>query len=928
MNQHSFATRSNSDIIEDRFRVWKEHPEELDSQWQAFFEGFELAASSLGQYGSSVGAVPMVAPDGTEVDISEHARTQARVIGLIYAYRSLGHTEARINPLLREAPSNPRLSLERLGLEGVDLDQAFDTGNYRSDRPLSIGELLERLQRTYCGSVGIEYLHLQDTPKRRWIQARIEPDCFQPRFSKEAKAELYSKLAEAEDFEKILHSRFTGQKRFSLEGGESLITALNTIVNRLPQIGMKEIVMGMAHRGRLNVLANVLRKSRSFIFREFSPDYAPDEGGDSPSGDVKYHLGYDNVVETAGGETVEIRLAANPSHLEAVNAVVEGRARARQRILGDLAREQVLPILIHGDAAIAGQGVVAEVCNFSKLPGYRTGGTIHIVVNNQIGFTTNPEEARSSRYCTDVAKMIEAPILHVNGNDPLAVAMAAELALDYRAAFQEDIFLDIVCYRKHGHNEADEPLFTQPLLYKQINELHSPREELSLQLRREGELSGDEIEEIDRGVKAMFEDAYEKAALGKVEPLSDIYEESTAAFQPDYSFAPVPTRVDAEALRRVARGLTTVPEGFQLNRKIQRQLTHKWKSFEEDSGMDWAFGEGLAFGTLLVEGSNVRLSGQDSERGTFSQRHAVFYDTATREAYCPFDHLAPDQARFCVHNSLLSEAAVLGFDFGYSLEYENMLGLWEAQFGDFANGAQVVIDQFIFSSEAKWRRVSGLVMLLPHGYEGQGPEHSSARLERYLQNCAENNIQVCNVTTPAQYFHVLRRQMKREFRKPLVLMTPKSLLRHKWAVSRRKEFTDVDFQTVLDDPEAPENPEVVVYCSGKVYYDLLEARRREDGPKGAALVRLEQYYPLDREELLRVHQRHAGAREVVWCQEEPANMGAWSFLQPQFEEILGCRPRFAGRAASASPATGFHARHVLEQEELVQAALRGRAAAV
>jgi len=913
MSQLSFANRANSDLIDERFQQWQESPESLDPQWRAFFEGFELARHYSGKNG---------APPPVSKGEGSPAVLQARVTGAIYAYRSIGHTEGAFNPLVKEIVPNPRLSLERLGLAEADLDQVMDTGNFQCPAGITVRELLERLRRTYCGNIGIEYLHVQETPKRRWIQSRIEPNCFAPEFTREEKERIYRKISTAEDFEQMLHSRFVGQKRFSLEGGESLITALDQILQRMPSLGMKEIVMGMAHRGRLNVLANIVGKGHESIFREFSPDFQPDKEG-FPSGDVKYHLGYENRVATESGEQIDIRLAANPSHLEAVNSVVEGKARARQRILDDLDRKMVLPILIHGDAAIAGQGVVAEVCNFSKLKGYRTGGTVHIVVNNQIGFTTDPSDARSSRYCTDVAKMIEAPILHVNGNDPLAVAHAAELAVDYRNAFQEDIFLDINCYRKHGHNESDEPAFTHPVLYKAIKDMKSPREELRERLIEDGDLTEERADEIEKEINEDFEKAFEEAKSGeKLEPEEDVFVGSNAVFQPGYNFDTIQTCVDEDDLRSVAAALTRTPEDFTMNRKIERQLKAKQKAFAEDSGIDWALGEGLAFGTLLKEGTPVRLSGQDSERGTFSHRHAAFYDVETRERYVPFSHVGDGQAQFCVHNSLLSEAAVLGFDYGYSLEYPEMLSLWEAQFGDFANGAQVVIDQFLFASESKWQRISGIVLLLPHGYEGQGPEHSSARPERFLQNCAENNIQVCNLTTPAQYFHVLRRQMKRKFSKPLIILTPKSLLRHKRAVSKIADFTDRNFTSILDEDNPIKKAKTLVLCSGKVYYDLLEAREKQE-IDDVAIIRVEQFFPFNTKLMKETVARYPKVERVVWCQEEPQNMGAWTFLTTRLEEVFGFLPEYAGRPPSASPATGFLARHLEEQEALVQKALTG-----
>lgn len=919
MKNPTFATRWNADVIDDKYKLWLDHPDQLDDHWRAFFEGFELARSlgpDLAELASSE-----VAPAAQSASEGLDPRKQARLVGAIYAYRSIGHTEARVNPLSREIMPNPRLTLERLGLEEADLDVVTDTGNYLGGVNMRVRELLDRLRQTYCGSVGVEYIHIQETSRRRWIQARIEPGCFRPDFPRERQIRMYERLATAEIFERFLHSKFVGQKRFSLEGGETLITAIDAVIQRFPRLGIREMVMGMAHRGRLNVLANVVGKSLEYIFREFAEDFVPE--GIMGDGDVKYHLGYENTTTCDDGSEIEIRLAANPSHLEAVNSVVQGKARARQRIIGDLERTQVLPLLVHGDAAFAGQGVVAEVLNFSKLKGYRTGGTVHLIVNNQIGFTTDPTDARSSLYCTDVAKMIESPIFHVNGNDALAVANVAEIAIDYRNTFQEDVFIDIIGYRKHGHNEADEPAFTQPILYRRINDTPSPREAFARDIIRRGILTEEEVNALDESIRLRMEEAYERSRDRNSKPQSSspsIYHESSAVFQPEYDFKTIETRVSKTLLADVAKVLTTLPGQFDANPKIARQFKAKAKAFQEDTGIDWAFGEALAFGTLMKEGNPVRLSGQDSERGTFSQRHAAIYDMQTRERYVPLNNLGEDAAQFCVHNSLLSEAAVLGFDYGYSLEYPDMLSLWEAQFGDFSNGAQVVIDQFLISSESKWRRISGIVLLLPHGYEGQGPEHSSARPERFLQNCAENNIQVCNLTTPAQYFHVLRRQMRRKFSKPLVILSPKSLLRHKLCVSPKSAFTDEDFSSILDDTKDFKDATTVILCSGKVYYDLLE-RRTADDIRNAALIRLEQYYPLNEKLLVETLKSYRKAKRFVWCQEEPANMGAWSFLRPRLERCFGQPFEYAGRDEAASPATGFASRHKAEQRALVEAAL-------
>jgi 2-oxoglutarate dehydrogenase E1 component len=671
-----------------------------------------------------------------------------------------------------------------------------------------------------------------------------------------------------------------------------------------------------------------MRKDFHVLFEQFSENYIPDAvGGD---GDVKYHLGYEAVLETAAGKTVEVRLAANPSHLEIVDPVVEGKARARQRIRGGREfRHVVLPLLIHGDAAFAGQGVVAETLNFSQLPGYRTGGTLHFIVNNQIGFTTEPEEARSTRYCTDVAKMIEAPVFHVNGDDPESVCMVAQLCLEFREKFARDVVIDMYCYRKHGHNETDEPAFTQPLLYKKIANHPQVSSVLSKKLIGEGAITQADADAIKAEYTAALEKNLEKAKADEVAKTqkraaaieAEKFTGSTAIFQPDYHFKPVHTRVSSDMLDQVAHGLVTVPADFKPNPKIKRFLEARAHAHKEGGPIDWGFAEALAFGTLLVEGTPVRLSGQDCERGTFSHRHAVLHDMDTDATYSPLKNLSEKQAQFCVYNSLLSEAAVLGFDYGYSLDYPSMLCIWEAQFGDFANGAQVVIDQFISSGESKWQRTSGMVLLLPHGYEGQGPEHSSARLERFLQLSAEDNIQVANITTPANFFHALRRQMKRDFQKPLVVMSPKSLLRHPAATSRVEDFTSGGFQEIIDDSgygggaRAPLPPEIktpsrLILCSGKVYYDLLDYRGKQRN-SDVAIVRLEQLYPLNRKRLADIAKKYANAK-LVWAQEESANMGAWSYIAPELEDVFGRKPLYAGRDASASPAVGSLALHKLE----------------
>ena len=676
--------------------------------------------------------------------------------------------------------------------------------------------------------------------------------------------------------------------------------------------------MGMPHRGRLNVLANTLDKPYGMIFNEFEGNRPETVAGD---GDVKYHLGFSADHVTADKHSIHLTLTPNPSHLEAVDPVVEGRMRAKQRRFQDKDRRLGLPILIHGDAAFAGQGLVAETLNLSQLPGYKTGGTIHVVVNNQIGFTTAPSEGRSTRYCTDVAKMIEVPIFHVNGEDPEAVVAVAELALDFRQTFGKDVVIDMVCYRRHGHNEGDEPGFTQPLMYEKIKNRISIRELYTEQLVMAGELSSDEAETIAETFEDKLREVFEEVRRGAVDPRPQPgFSGAWAGLTNRHSFAPVETGVSFETLRRIAEVATRAPEGFAVNPKLARLLAAREKAVAEKGALDWGTAEMLAIGSLLWEETPVRLSGQDSRRGTFSHRHSVLVDTNNGGRYIPLNHLREGQAEFCVYDSLLSEAAVLGFDYGYSLDEPHMLIMWEAQFGDFANGAQVIIDQFIASAESKWGRGSGLVMLLPHGYEGQGPEHSSARLERFLQLCAEDNMQVVVPTTPAQFFHLLRRQVRRDFRKPMVVMTPKSLLRHKQAVSPVEQLVVGHFRDVLDDPAAPERPRRVLLCSGKIFYDLI-ARRAEIGKRDVAIVRVEQLYPWPADELKALKDRYRSAREWVWVQEESQNMGAWTFVAPRLEELLGAPAAYVGRDASASPATGSKLIHDREQAEIVEAAI-------
>jgi len=909
--------RANADFLESKYIDWKKDPGSVEPLWSSFFEGFELGMARL--------ATSVAKGDGADaVPLSEKTLNfRTRVANALQHFRELGHTAAHLDPLSAAGPEIPSLTLAGLGFTEDELEEEVQTHLFRSGQPMQLKTMLAELRRVYCGKTGFEFMHIHSPEVRAWLLDRIEGRDLDTKSAANEEIDALRWLLEAETFERFLHRRFVGQKRFSVEGGESMLVALETILESLPASGGREIIMGMAHRGRLSVLGNFLRKPLEYLFYEFSENYVPNMvAGD---GDVKYHLGFETTRQTSSGHSVGVMLAPNPSHLEAVDPVVEGLARARQRALGDTKdRKKVLPLLIHGDAAFAGQGLVAEVLNLSQLPGYRTGGTIHIIVNNQIGFTTQPEDARSSDYCTDVAKMIEAPVFHVNGDCPMEVVRAAKLALEFRQAFARDVIIDIVCYRRHGHNETDEPGFTQPNMARSIAQHPSTATLFRLDLASRGVLDEAgaaalqrELEdELEQGVTTLAD--HDKRANG-----GNPFEGSMAEPQPAYDYNPVLTGVEMERLRRVGERLLEVPEGFNLHPTISKRfLAARQKALSAGEGIDWAYAESLAFGTLLIEGHGVRLSGQDVRRGTFSQRHSVFYDSQTRERHIPLNNLESEQGRYCVYNSLLSEAAVLGFDYGYSLLASNLLVCWEAQFGDFVNGAQVIIDQFIASAESKWQRPSHITLLLPHGYEGQGPEHSSARLERFLQLCAGGNMQVCNFTTPAQYFHALRRQLKRSTRKPLIVMTPKSLLRHPRCVSKLDDMAEgTTFKEVLDDDQLLATPDRVtrlILCSGKVYYDLL-AFREENKVKNAAIIRVEQLYPLNYTMLREIVAKYPRAQKKwIWCQEEPRNMGAFYYIRPRLEELSNHKLRYSGRERSSSPAAGSKAIHTLEQEKLVE----------
>ncbi|HZG27469.1 2-oxoglutarate dehydrogenase E1 component [Ensifer adhaerens] len=883
-------------------------------------------------------------------DVLQSTRDSVRAIMMIRAYRMRGHLHAKLDPLGIAAPVDDfnELSPENYGFTAADYDRKIFIDNVLGLEYATIREMLDILQRTYCSTLGVEFMHISDPEAKAWIQERIEGPDKGVEFTPNGKKAILSKLIEAEGYEQFLDVRFKGTKRFGLDGGESLIPALEQIIKRGGNLGLKEVVLGMAHRGRLNVLTNVMGKPHRAVFHEFKGgSYAPDDV--EGSGDVKYHLGASSDREFDNNK-VHLSLTANPSHLEIVNPVVMGKARAKQDQIaqvwdGDIIplseRAKVLPLLLHGDAAFAGQGVTAEILGLSGLRGHRVAGTMHFIINNQIGFTTNPAYSRSSPYPSDVAKMIEAPIFHVNGDDPEAVVYAAKIATEFRMKFHKPVVIDMFCYRRFGHNEGDEPSFTQPKMYKEIRAHKTVVQVYADRLIAEGLITEGDLEKMKADWRAHLEQEFEAGQAykpNKADWLDGVWSGLRAADNADEQRRGK-TGVPMKQLKEIGKKISEIPAGFNAHKTIQRFMENRSKMIETGEGIDWAMAEALAFGSLCLDGHKIRLSGQDCERGTFSQRHSVLYDQETEERYVPLANLSPTQARYEVINSMLSEEAVLGFEYGYSLARPNALTLWEAQFGDFANGAQVVFDQFISSGERKWLRMSGLVCLLPHGFEGQGPEHSSARLERWLQMCAEDNMQVANCTTPANYFHILRRQMKRDFRKPLILMTPKSLLRHKRAVSQLSEMAgDSSFHRLLwDDAEVVKDGPIklqkdakirrVVMCSGKVYYDLLEEREKR-GIDDIYLLRLEQLYPFPAKALINELSRFRNA-EMVWCQEEPKNMGSWSFIDPYLEWVLAHidakyqRVRYTGRPAAASPATGLMSKHLAQLEAFLEDALGG-----
>jgi 2-oxoglutarate dehydrogenase E1 component len=861
---------------------------------------------------------------------------QSRVDSLVWAYRDVGYIYADLNPL--ENYSTPELTymyitmegnyeslrMEDFGLSEEDLDTEFFTGGYFEPKRAKLRQLLNMLERTYCGRMGAEILHIQNKPMRRWLIEKIETPGGLREWTQQEKIRFQKDLIKAEELERFIQSNFIGQKRFSLEGGEVLIPALRYLFDTAAQRGVHEVVLGMAHRGRINVFTNALRKPAFETFAGFIENYKPHTYGGS--GDVKYHLGHSFDYDSGDGNTIHISLVANPSHLESVDPVVEGKSRGIQRRRRDRNRKKVMPVLIHGDAAFSGQGVVAETFNLSQLKGYKTGGTVHIILNNQIGFTTASRDARSTFFATDIAKTMPVPILHVNGDDPEAVLRAIDLAMRWRHKFGYDVVVDILVYRRLGHNEADEPSFTHPIMYNLIKNHDSVRSLYGRRLAESGDYSEDDQKAFSDKYKNVLKNELDKAKGGEKPNLNDAYEVGEwKQFQRQYSHEPVETGVDRSILDEIAKTLVTVPNEFGIHPKLKRFIKDRRQKLESGEGLDWALAESLAWGSLLREGYPIRLSGEDSSRGTFSQRHTVWWDASAEvpQTYTPLKNISENQGTFSVYDSPLSEFAVLGFDYGYSLAQPNILVMWEAQFGDFVNGGQVIIDQFISAGETKWFRSSGLVMLLPHGYEGQGPEHSSAHLERFLTLCAEDNLQVVNPTTPAQYFHLLRRQMKQPFRKPLITMTPKSLLRHKRCVSSLDDLTQGHYRTVIADPGDPEEVSRVIICSGKVYYDLLERREKTEA-NWVTLVRLEQIYPFPWDELRNTVGRYTDDAEVIWCQEESQNRGAFGFVRGRLDEILqptGRRVRYVGRPASASPAAGSHKQHLEELENFLSEAI-------
>ena len=928
MDKFSYIANAHVSYIDELYSSYKSDPESIDPSWKEFFDGFDFALTNYGDEDNTVpsngkAAAPAkngaLATPGTIMDM-EQLPKEIKVRALIHAYRSRAHLRSKTNPVRERRDRKALIDPQDFGLGQEDMNTEFQAGNEIGIGTAKFSKILESLKSIYEGSVGFEYLYIRDPEMLDWFKTKVEKDALAFNPTHEEKKRILSKLNQAVVFENFLHTKYLGQKRFSLEGGESTIPFLDAVINTSSQLGVKEVMIGMAHRGRLNVLANVMGKTYEQIFSEFEGTAKPDlTMGD---GDVKYHMGYSSDIVTPDENKVHLKLAPNPSHLEAVDPVVEGflRAKIDSEYKGD--KTKALPILIHGDAAVAGQGIVYEVTQMADLKGYNTGGTIHFVINNQVGFTTDFDDARSSIYCTDVAKIIDAPVIHVNGDNAESVVFAAKLAAEFRQKFSRDIFVDMVCYRRHGHNESDEPKFTQPELYNIISKHPNPREIYVKRLAERGDVEAKLASQMDEEFRQLLQD---RLNLVKEKPLpyqATRFEEEWSNLRrskpEDFDQSPK-TGISQGQIEKVAEALTVIPKGFKPLKQIEAQLKQRKDMFFQSKSLNWAAAELLAYGSLTLEGKTVRLTGQDVQRGTFSHRHAVLHDANTNKAYNSLKEMKDRKGEFYIYNSLLSEYAVLGFEYGYAMANPNSLTIWEAQFGDFANGAQTMIDQFITSGESKWQKMNGLVMLLPHGYEGQGPEHSNARPERFLQLAAEYNTVVANVTEPSNFFHLLRRQLAWEFRKPCIVMSPKSLLRHPKVVSPLSEFTSGTFREVLPDTTVnAKDVKRVVLCSGKIYYDLEEAREKEK-VKDVAIVRIEQLHPLPKKQMLDVLAGYPKA-EVVWVQEEPSNMGYWNYILRLLYKELPME--VIARKASASPATGYNKVHVEEQKNIVAQALK------
>jgi len=911
MDKYSFLNAAHTSFFSDLYEKYLSTPDAIEPSWRAFFQGFDF-----GQEMADVDEQIQAALEAEPTAIPDKILKEFNVVKLINAYRSRGHLFTKTNPVRSRRTYTPTLDITNFGLNEADLESIFDAGEILGLGAVSLREIIQKLETIYCEAIGVEYMYIRTPERIEWIQNWLNKNLNHPVLKADQKKHILKKLTQAVAFESFLHTKYVGQKRFSLEGNESLIPALDAIVERASEIGVKEFVMGMAHRGRLNVLTNIFGKSAQSIFGEFDGKDYQEAVFD---GDVKYHLGWTSERQSDGGANITMNIAPNPSHLETVGAVVEGITRSKQDQFPEGEQHKVLPIVVHGDAAIAGQGIVYEIVQMAQLDGYKTGGTIHIVVNNQIGFTTNYLDARSSTYCTDVGKVTLSPVLHVNADDAEAVVHAALFALEYRMRFKSDVFIDLLGYRKYGHNEGDEPRFTQPILYKKIAKHSNPKEIYFEKLLKEGIVDQKYVDQLEEDYKQSLEVQLEdsrKETTTVITPfMQNVWNDYPMALEEEM-LTVVDTSYPLEDLKSIAASITQLPEGKKFIRKIQRLVEERRKMVFENNRIDWAMGELLAYGSLLKEGCDVRISGQDVERGTFSHRHAVIKVEDSEEEVVLLDRLAGQQGQLRIYNSLLSEYGVLGFDYGYAMANPNALTIWEAQFGDFSNGAQIMIDQYISAAEDKWKLQNGLVMLLPHGYEGQGAEHSSARMERYLQLCAKDNMFIADCTTPANMFHLLRRQLKASYRKPLVVFTPKSLLRHPLAMSSMEELSNGQFQELIDDHQVdPSKVNQVVFCTGKFYYDLYAERNALGKQDTVALIRLEQLFPLPTAQMDAIIKKYANATDRVWAQEEPKNMGAWGHLMMHYSPILNFR--VASRRMYAAPAAGSPTRSKRRHQEVI-----------